>query len=41
MCNAIPRPFTDRVFNGIAEYLDRYTSQICQVKKKEEYKQKA
>ncbi|CAO3618169.1 unnamed protein product [Cunninghamella blakesleeana] len=30
MCNAIPRPFTDRVFNGIAEYLDRYTTQICQ-----------
>ncbi|CAO3611212.1 unnamed protein product [Cunninghamella echinulata] len=30
MCNAIPRPFTDKVFNGIAEYLDKHTTKICQ-----------
>ncbi|KAI8342303.1 Cullin [Chlamydoabsidia padenii] len=30
MCNAIPRPFTDKVFNGIAEYLDKHTTQVCQ-----------
>ncbi|ORX42901.1 Cullin-domain-containing protein [Hesseltinella vesiculosa] len=30
MCNAVPRPFTDKVFMGIAEYLDQHTTQVCQ-----------
>ncbi|KAI8379804.1 Cullin [Radiomyces spectabilis] len=30
MCNAIPRPFTDRLFTNIAEYLDKHTTLICQ-----------
>ncbi|KAI8089896.1 Cullin [Halteromyces radiatus] len=30
MCNAIPRPFTDKVFNGMAEYIDKHTTQVCQ-----------
>jgi hypothetical protein len=33
MCIAIPRPFTDRVFTGIAEYIDRHTLNECKVKK--------
>jgi hypothetical protein len=31
MCIAIPRPFTDRVFTGIAEYIDRHTINECKV----------
>lgn len=31
MCVAIPRPFTDRVFAGIAEYIDRHTINECKV----------
>jgi hypothetical protein len=34
MCIAIPRPFTDKVFTGIAEYIDRHTLNECKVKKK-------
>ncbi|KAI7848482.1 Cullin [Circinella umbellata] len=30
MCNAIPRPFTDRLFAGIAEYIDKHTTAICE-----------
>jgi hypothetical protein len=33
MCIAIPRPFTDRVFTGIAEYIDSHTLNECKVKK--------
>ncbi|KAI9476498.1 MAG: Cullin [Benjaminiella poitrasii] len=29
MCIAIPRPFTEKVFIGIAEYLDRHTLNEC------------
>ncbi|KAI9493422.1 hypothetical protein BDB00DRAFT_371277 [Zychaea mexicana] len=31
MCNAIPRPFTDRLFAGIAEYIDKHTVGVCEV----------
>ncbi|CAO3646530.1 unnamed protein product [Mucor hiemalis] len=31
MCIAIPRPFTDRVFTGIAEYIDNHTLNECKV----------
>ena len=31
MCIAIPRPFTDRLFTGIAEYIDGHTSNECKV----------
>ncbi|KAG0186717.1 Cullin-2 [Apophysomyces sp. BC1034] len=30
MCNAIPRSFTDKVFTGIAEYIDKHTVRVCQ-----------
>ncbi|KAI9261530.1 Cullin [Phascolomyces articulosus] len=30
MCNAIPRPFTDRLFAGIAEYIDKHTTAVCE-----------
>lgn len=31
MCNAIPRPFTDRLFAGVADYLDKHTVRVCEV----------
>ncbi|CAO3629909.1 unnamed protein product [Mucor fragilis] len=31
MCIAIPRPFTDKVFTGIAEYIDRHTVNECKM----------
>lgn len=31
MCNAIPRPFTDRLFAGVADYLDKHTARVCEV----------
>lgn len=31
MCIAIPRPFTDRVFTGIAEYIDNHTLNECKI----------
>ncbi|OAD77735.1 Cullin [Phycomyces blakesleeanus NRRL 1555(-)] len=30
MCNAIPQPFTEKVFTGIAEYIDKHTVELCQ-----------
>ncbi|KAI8137354.1 Cullin [Fennellomyces sp. T-0311] len=30
MCNAIPRPFTDRLFAGVAEYIDKHTTTVCE-----------
>lgn len=30
MCNAIPRPFTDRLFAGVADYLDKHTVRVCE-----------
>ncbi|KAL1931391.1 hypothetical protein VTP01DRAFT_9533 [Rhizomucor pusillus] len=30
MCNAIPRPYTDRLFAGVAEYIDRHTMHVCE-----------
>lgn len=31
MCNASPRPFTDRLFAGVADYLDKHTARVCEV----------
>jgi hypothetical protein len=31
MCIAVPRPFTDKAFTGIAEYLDKHTMNECRV----------
>ncbi|KAF7721987.1 Cullin-2 [Apophysomyces ossiformis] len=30
MCNATPRSYTDKVFAGIAEYIDKHTVRVCQ-----------